>query len=144
MSSNLRSHLAALTSLHADSDAVVKEGMAQWTRQLYGPVIARLGWDAIPEESVGDKLLRPLVIAALAAAEDEALISEAKARVTRFFAEAKAHPLEPELRQTCYSTTVAHGGRPEWELIKARFLASDSAEEQRRCLLSLGNGFWLQ
>ena len=61
MSSNLRSHLAALTSLHADSDAVVKEGMAQWTRQLYGPVFARLGWDAIPEESVGDKHLGTLI-----------------------------------------------------------------------------------
>ena len=103
--------MMALVSAEArrfvDYDDTLEALLKQFCNNLVSPQVERLGWDEKPGESAADQKLRGLVLGIGLYAENNALITEAKAR----FAAAKAGTtkLPAELRSLIMTIPVKYG-----------------------------------
>jgi aminopeptidase N len=91
---------------------------------------SHLGWDARPNESSNDTLLRNLIIDRLGYFGDEAVVAEARARFARFLAAPDS--LAPDLRSPVCAIVARHADAATWEQIYALARSARGIEEQRR------------
>ncbi len=92
--------------------------------------LTRLGWDARPDESFLDALLRPVLLAALGKMEDPAVTAEAKARFASFQQDSRAVPpalLDPVTRIVGMQADLA-----TWQALRGLGEAAPGTEEKLR------------
>jgi aminopeptidase N len=85
-------------------------------------VLARVGWDPKPGESDSIATLRATLLQALAEADDESVIAEARKRFQRFTADPRA--LGAETRSAVLSVVALHADSALWDRLHA--LARDA------------------
>ncbi|XP_072947418.1 puromycin-sensitive aminopeptidase [Epargyreus clarus] len=129
--SNCLSKLSALFS-HTALDKPLKN----YGRQLFANVTRRLGWDAEPNESHLDTLLRSLVLNKMITFEDPDTIKEAKSRFEQHAAGARALPAD--LRSACYRAVLAAADARTFERFLQLYRAADLHEEKDRISRALG------
>lgn len=105
--------------------------------RLYGPVAARLGWDAKPEESHLDTLLRGLVLNKLISFRCPKTILEAKKRFKDHTAGRSALPAD--LRSACYKAVLQEGDNDTFEHMLKLYRSTDLHEEKDRISRALGS-----
>jgi puromycin-sensitive aminopeptidase len=76
--SSITSSLAKLGNILSHTDQIEK--FNAYGKRLFGPIAKQLGWDAKPNESHLDTLMRPLVIGRLVSFNCHATITEAQRR----------------------------------------------------------------
>jgi aminopeptidase N len=94
----------------------------RWVRKELAPVLARVGWDPKPGESDSLATLRATLLQALAEADDEPVIAEARKRFQRFAADPRA--LGAETRSAVLSVVALHADSALWDRLHA--LARDA------------------
>jgi aminopeptidase N len=84
-----------------------------WVRKELAPVLARVGWDPKPGESDSTATLRASLLQALAEADDESVIAEARKRFQRFTADPRA--LGAETRGAVLSVIALRADSALWD-----------------------------
>jgi aminopeptidase N len=97
-------------------------------RQLLAPHLARLGWDAKPDEKQLDALLRSSLIETLGALGDEAVLAEARRRFRAFLA--KGEPLPGDLRRAVLGLVGRGADAETWEKLHELACAETSTEQK--------------
>ncbi len=118
-------------------DEGLREDMKPYLRTLVATQLKRLGWQAAPDESHFDSLLRPIIISLAAVADDPKTIEKALA----LFNKVKVKiDIDPDLRGVVFSTAARLGGRKEFSKILALHNKSTLSEE-RNMLAAALTGF---
>jgi aminopeptidase N len=105
----------------------------RWVRNELARVFARVGWDRQPGESEATTALRQTLLEALAEADDESVIAEAR---RRFAGDPAA--LRGETRSAVLTIVAMHADAATWERLHALARASKSTLEQEQLYEVLG------
>jgi len=136
--------LGALSSAFYEAPGGVPEALKHFSRGLYAPLAATMGW--APSENEGsagageshlEVLLRTLAISRAAYHGDPDTLAEARDRFSRF-AGGDASALAPDLRAAVFRAVLAHGGLPELEALIKVYTSADpgaSGQELRIAVL---------
>jgi aminopeptidase N len=108
----------------------------RWVRAELAPVLARVGWDRHAGESDSTTALRPVLLKALAEADDPAVITEARNRFDRF--EQSAQTLAGDLRSAVLSIVALHADAAAWERLHAIAQGQKAALERDQAYQILG------
>lgn len=114
-------------------DDQLRENLKPYTEQLVSKQLTRLGWDAKPNESHFDTLLRPTILALAASAEMPEVIAEAQKRFESKITSA------PDIRGIIYTTVARHGDAQTFDKMLEMHNASNSNEEQLKLTAALTN-----
>ncbi len=128
---------AELTALGRRYDEGVQaRAYRRWVRTELAPVLARVGWDRQPGESDNTTALRAELLKALAEADDEPVIAEARSRFERFVASPDSLTGDP--RSTVLSIVALHADPTAWQRLHAmaRTLKSTLEQDQMYQILS--------
>ena len=109
----------------------------RWVRRELNPVLARVGWDPRPGESDSTATLRAKVLQALAEADDESVLAEARRRFQRFSADPRA--LSGESRSAVLNVVALHADSALWERLQVLARDAKSELEQDQLYEMLGN-----
>jgi len=105
---------------------------------LFGPILAKLGWDAAPDEPDAIRLRRAAAIRALGGvARGQGIAHEAAARVERLAAGDRS-ALEPNLLDAAVALAARDGDRARFERFRTLFAAETEPAMRRRWLMGLG------
>lgn len=99
--------------------------------QIYGEDLTstqlqRLGWDAHPQESSSDSLLRPVILTLAARCRVESVTKEAFRRFQ------SGDTIDPDIRRAVYTMVARNGGEDEYKTLRAMHNETDFAEEKLR------------
>ncbi|KAJ6478725.1 hypothetical protein C8R47DRAFT_1178505 [Mycena vitilis] len=118
----IASNLGSLISIWWEDERIV-ELLNAFRRGLFSPLVQvhRLGYISNPEVSSNASLLRTCAITQALDAGDAnvVLANELKGRFMHFLTTTEDSKIPPELVTATYTTAVRHGGRPEYEGVKA-------------------------
>jgi aminopeptidase N len=101
-----------------------------YARSLLQPVLARLGWDAKPNEPADAVLLRSAVIRGLGRFDDQAVIAEAKRRFDAFVADPSSLP--PSLQDAVLIVTGYHADQATYDALRKLGRAAPGTETRLR------------
>lgn len=104
--------------------------------RLYLPIAEKLGWDAKPNESHLDTLLRSLVLNRLVSFNCVKVVEEAKRRFADHLSGKEV--LQADLRSACYKAVLQDGDTAMFEKMLELYRATDLHEEKDRISRSLG------
>jgi aminopeptidase N len=107
-----------------------REAFDAWAVRFVRPELARLGWDAKPDESFLDSLLRPELIAALGRFGDPDTVAEAGRRFQAFRSDPDA--LAPALREPVLGIVGRHADQATWDELREMGEKATSTEEKLR------------
>jgi aminopeptidase N len=128
----ITANLAAIRNLMNDEQ--LREDMKPYVRQLIAQQLARLGWEKKEADSHFDQLLRPLILAMAALADEQAVVDEA---LRRFNAMEKPEDVEPDLRGVVYVTAARLGDETTFDKLLAMHNATSSSEERVTLAMAL-------
>ncbi|KAJ7031993.1 leucyl aminopeptidase [Mycena alexandri] len=111
-------NLASLSSIWWEDERII-ELLNTFRRALFSPIVARLGYYSTSEESSNDSLLRTCAVTQALDAEDPEVANELRGRFTHFLSTADESNLPSELVTAIYTAAVKHGGRQEYDSVKA-------------------------
>jgi aminopeptidase N len=118
-------------------EAEAARAYRRWVRSELTPVRARVGWDPRPGESDSTATLRAKVLQALAEADDESVLAEARRRFQRFSADPRA--LSGESRSAVLNVVALHADSALWERLHVLARDARSELEQDQLYEMLGN-----
>ena len=104
-------------------------------REIFGPVVGHMGWNARPNESHLDALLRGTVIYELGRYEEAAVLQEALARFARFVQDPQA--VHPDLRSAVLNLAAMGGDAATYEALRKVERRATLQEEKLRALAAL-------
>ncbi len=120
--------------MFADNDEALLAALRTFIRQYASPQYKRLGWEPVAGESYFDELLRPLVIAHMAYAEDAEVI----ARLTDLFSAAESPTaIWADIRATTLAVAAKFGDAQTFDKLNDWYEASDSAEQRKDLIVGL-------
>jgi aminopeptidase N len=120
-----------LTTLHnALAGSPAQAGFDAYAIGLVKPEFDRLGWDAKPDESFLDALLRPELVGALGDFGDKDVVAEAGRRFVAFQKSPEALP--PALRGPVLRIVGHHADQAQWDMLRHMGIAATSTEEKLR------------
>ncbi len=122
----INDHLGAL-KMFADDDEELLAALRTYIRNLAREQYDRLGWDAIADEPHVDRLLRPMVIAHMAYAEDEAVVAKLR---DLFAAADKPSDIWGDIRSTVLAVSAKFDGKQAFDKIIDWYHGTTSAEER--------------
>jgi len=101
-----------------------------WVRKELAPVFARVGWGRHTGESDNTTTLRSTLLKALAEADDEPVIAEARKRFARFVT--APDTLSGDMRSTVLAIVALHADPAVWARLHAMARAMKSSLEQEQ------------
>lgn len=113
-----------------------QDSFKAFARNLMRDITNKLGWEAKPNESHCDTLLRSLVLARMASLSDKDIIEEAKRRF-ELHASHKT-PLPADLRSAVYRAVLSVGDAETYQTMLRLYRETELHEEKDRILRSLG------
>ncbi len=124
------------------ADPVTERQVERFGRELYAPVLERIGWSAAPDEGGDTRLLRQAVVAFLAFVAGDTEVHREAARRGRLDAGLDGvrdeSALDPELVEVGLAAALQAGGAPVFDALLAQVLASEDALFRVRRLAALG------
>lgn len=133
--SSINNGLGKLNTLLSHSD--LRPKYHKFGRRLLSPIFAKLGWDARPNESHQDGLLRSRVIARLVAFQYVGIITEAN---NRFEAHIKGiKPIPADLRSAVYKAVASTADGSKFDQLLNEYRKAELHEEKIRIVQSLGS-----
>ncbi|CCM03911.1 uncharacterized protein FIBRA_06062 [Fibroporia radiculosa] len=87
-------------------------------RELFTPIVQRLGYVASQEDDADTQELRTLAIEAASFAGEKSVVKELTDRFAYYLKTGDDSRIPAELEQAIYNAAVLHGGREEWEAVK--------------------------
>lgn len=103
-----------------------------YVRRLFRPVAERVGWDATPEESHLEALMRSAVLGRLGWVEDQGTVAEALRRFDAYLGDPTT--LAPDLKGVTYGIAGQEGDRASYEALWHLEREADLNEEKLRLL----------
>ncbi|KAI0086651.1 peptidase family M1-domain-containing protein [Irpex rosettiformis] len=97
----------------------IVEKLNTFRRELFVPIVARLGYDYTAGESVDVHELRTTAIVQSAHGGDEGVIEELRTRFKKAIETGEDAHIPPDLLGATYVTSVKHGGKMEYDQVKA-------------------------
>ncbi|KAL4243860.1 Aminopeptidase [Abortiporus biennis] len=88
-------------------------------RDIFGPMVKRLGYEASKDEPLDVKQLRIGVITAAADANEESVVKELTSRFAKYVKTGDDSHIPPDLLRPTYITAARHGGPIEWQTLKS-------------------------
>ncbi|MBI3328860.1 MAG: M1 family metallopeptidase, partial [Nitrospinae bacterium] len=104
-------------------------------RELFGPIVEHMGWEARPNESHLDALLRGTVIYELGRYEEAAVLQEGRDRFARFVHDPQA--VHPDLRSAVLNLAAMGGDAATYETLREVERRATLQEEKLRALTAL-------
>ncbi|KAJ7185799.1 leucyl aminopeptidase [Mycena filopes] len=114
----IASNLASLSSIWWEDERIT-DLLNAFRRTLFSPLIARLGYDSIAEESSNESLLRTCAVTQALDVGDTDVANELKARFTHFLSTGDEANLPADLVTAIHTAAVKYGGRQEYDAMKA-------------------------
>lgn len=114
----------------AERESAGHDAFAGYARDLLAPVLARLGWDAQPQETPDLQQLRRSVLADLGAWGDPAVIGEARRRFELFVRDRRA--IAPDDQGTVLSLVARRADTETFERLHAIARSTHDEAEMRR------------
>jgi len=127
-------HLKHLTDILQGSDQ--EAGFNKYAVSLVRPQLARLGWDAKPNESFLDTVLRPQLIEALGQFNDPQTIAAANKRFAAFIKDSASLP--PAQRDPVFNIVGHHADQATYDTLKKLGTEAVSTEEKLRYFEAMG------
>ncbi|MFZ2150289.1 MAG: M1 family metallopeptidase [Minisyncoccia bacterium] len=129
---------------HSKSKATASGGVPQnavnkldaLSRQLFSPLVEKLGWQSKDGEAHSDILLRSLAISRAGRAGDKKVISEAR---KKFLSLQKGGHISPDIRGAIYSIIATWGDMKEYETLVKMYKKETLHEEKNRIGGNLGD-----
>ncbi|PVU95982.1 hypothetical protein BB561_001475 [Smittium simulii] len=125
VSEEIVNNIDTITKTWSTEDQSTIDQLDNLIRDMYAPVLAKLGWDPKPNEDGLTSRLRALATRKLAFAKDTNVITEAKARFDRFFKKKDQSALNPDNQMTVFAISVKFGGEEEYNICKENYLNQD-------------------
>lgn len=120
--------------MFADNDDAFHAALRVFVRDLASPQYNRLGWEPAKDEPYFDTLLRPLIIAHMAYAEDE----EVTAKLRQMVADAqKPADIAGDFRATAFAVAGRFDGEPIFHKLREWYLSVSSAEQRTQIVTGL-------
>jgi len=104
---------------------------------LFFPIVERLGYENLPNDSVDDRELRTLAVARCARAEHPTVLAELKSRFADFQETGNDAKIPSDLQRTIYTTAVRFGGREEYETVKGIWRKPPTPSAKNAALFSI-------
>jgi len=123
--------------------AEARPAVAAGARRLYGPVLARLGWEARPGEQLPTRRLREATLDLLVLVAKEPAARREAARRGRALlglggAPARPDAVDPGLAEIALAAAVAEAGAPVFDAILAGLERLDDAALRKNLVAALG------
>ena len=130
---DLSSNLAGLDNLLSDEDYY--RNFQAFSRSIFQQVAAQVGWDAKPDESHMDALLRSTVLNHVGVNEDENALREAAVRFAAYADDPGS--VSPDIRGIVFRLAAKRGGRSEYDAMWQLRSDTPLQEEKVRFLYGL-------
>ena len=130
---DLSSNLGGLDNLLSDEDYY--GNFQAFSRSIFQQVAAQIGWDARPDETNMDALLRSTVLSHVGSNNDEDALREAAARFTAYTGDPGS--VSPDIRGIVFRLAAKRGGRTEYDAMWQLRADTPLQEEKVRFLYGL-------
>lgn len=114
---SIRSNLGLLRSVWYEYPDITAS-LSQFIRELFGPIVRRLGYEYTDDEPSATRELRTLAISAAATAGEPSVVKELTGRFAHYMKTGDDSKIPADLQSAIYITSVREGGRAEWEAVK--------------------------
>ncbi|HSF31639.1 MAG TPA: M1 family metallopeptidase [Candidatus Tectomicrobia bacterium] len=108
-----------------------------FARDLLRPIVVHLGWEARPDESHLEALLRGIVLHEIGHYDEAPVIAEARARFERYMGDPQS--VHPDLRSTVLNLAAHGGDRQTYEALREAERRATLQEEKLRALGALAH-----
>ncbi|PVU93111.1 hypothetical protein BB561_003451 [Smittium simulii] len=132
----ISARLETFISTWSGESSQVLESLYKLQRDLFTPIMSRLGWDPKPNEDSLDSRLRALAIRSLGFSKHQATIDEAKVRFDRYFNKGEPEALQADIRAIALALNVYFGGEKEYNTVKAHYMNTTLPMDQRLIALN--------
>ena len=133
MCADLSSNLGGLDNLLADENFY--GNFQAFSRSIFQQVAADVGWDAKPDETHMDALLRSTVLSHIGSNDDENALREAAARFTTYVDDPAS--VSPDIRGIVFRLAAKRGSRSEYDAMWQLRADTPLQEEKVRFLYGL-------
>ncbi|KAL5529124.1 hypothetical protein ACEPAG_5098 [Sanghuangporus baumii] len=116
----IRDNIGDLTSIFWEN-TTAWELLKKFRSSLYTPLVDQLGYDFSDSDSADKKQLRTLAIAGAAASDESKVIEELTKRFADYLKTGNDSVIASDIERATYTTVVKHGGRAEYDAVKAIF-----------------------
>lgn len=130
---DLSSNLGGLDNLL--SDEAYYGNFQAFSRSIFQEVAAQVGWDAKPNETHMDALLRSTVLSHVGSSDDEGALREAAARFATYSNDPAS--VSPDIRGIVFRLAAKRGGRSEYDTMWELRADAPLQEEKVRFLYGL-------
>ena len=131
--SDLASNLGGLDNLLCDEEFY--GNFQAFSRSIFQQMAEHVGWDARPDESHMDALLRSTVLSHVGSNGDEGSLREAAARFDSYMDDPAS--VSPDIRGVVFRLAAKHGGRSEYDAMWQLRADTPLQEEKVRFLYGL-------
>ncbi|PVU86388.1 hypothetical protein BB561_006720 [Smittium simulii] len=110
------------------------ESIAQlnnFIKDMYGPILSKVGWDSKPKEKDYDSRIRALAIRKLGFANDKNAVSTAKEMFYRYFDKKDNAAIHPDSLMTVLAIVIQFGSEKEYNTLKEYYLKEELPKDQR-------------
>ncbi|RPD63715.1 hypothetical protein L227DRAFT_496652 [Lentinus tigrinus ALCF2SS1-6] len=107
-------------------------------KDLFVPVVKRLGFEPSPSDTPNEKQLRKEAIEQAAGAGDTGTIEELKSRFAHFLETGDESKIPTDIARVTYRIAVQEGGKREWERVKALAVQPKTPAQGMAAMLALG------
>ncbi|HSD98861.1 MAG TPA: M1 family metallopeptidase [Patescibacteria group bacterium] len=127
--------LSAIDDMLFESGQEDREKFALFARQLFVPLVKKIGWKERKTDSNEDILLRSLAIANAGKYGDNETITEAKRLFADHVSGKKA--IDPNLRGAVFATVAKRGNDATWSEFEMLFQKEQLQQEKSRLMMAL-------
>lgn len=113
-------NITTLVSTWWEHEVIVND-LNVFRRELFAPIVKRLGYEYFPSESVDISQLRTRAIGQAAAGGDPAVVEELRTRFAEYMRTQDDSAIPGDLFGTTIFTAVKYGGREEYDFAKALY-----------------------
>ncbi|KAF9050721.1 leucyl aminopeptidase [Hymenopellis radicata] len=130
-------NLAGLVSTWWEYPEIV-DNLNALRRSLFVPLVDKLGYDFPDSEPTDITRLRSCVVGEAAAAKDEGVIKELRARFDHFKSTGDESKIPAGLQRVIYGTAVKYGGREEYDSVKQLVESVRTPTSKLAAMIALG------
>ncbi|KAI0933682.1 hypothetical protein AcV5_005768 [Taiwanofungus camphoratus] len=117
----------------------IVDALNAFRRELFVPIVKRLGYEYSDDESVDVREMRTMAITQAAVANDESVIKELTSRFAHYMKTGDDSNIPADLERVTYSMTVKHGGREEWDAIRQIAIKPKTPSAHLAAAVAMGN-----
>ncbi|OJT04088.1 Aminopeptidase 2, mitochondrial [Trametes pubescens] len=133
----IATNLSTIVSTWWENPAVV-ERLNVFRRELFVPIVKRLGFEYKDSDPYDDVQLRTTAISQCAEAGDPWVLGELKSRFDHFLKTGDDSKIPSDLTSVTFRTAVQEGGQQEWEAVKRIAIKAKSPSQGLSAMQAMG------